>query len=167
MKKVSKLPLNKLQELLVYDAETGVLYWTQKAFRKHGKPAGYLASDGYIYINTLGSKWRAHRVAYALHYGVDPYPMEIDHINRNRSDNRICNLRAVTASENCLNKADKCNKRNSKKLRICYPDGGVITAKSITYAAYILNTSRNVLRHALHRKHYRVGDTGITIEALM
>jgi hypothetical protein len=163
MRKTNKLPLNELREVLTYDADTGILYWTEKAFRKHNKPAGYLGPDGYIHINTLGHKWKAHRVAYALHTGQDPWPLEIDHINRNRSDNRACNLRAVATSVNNTNRPQEGNKRNSRSVALSYPDGGQVVARSIKIAAWLTNTSDRILRHALHRQHHRVGGTGIHI----
>ncbi len=52
----------------------------------------------------------AHRIAWALHYGVLPDPsMEIDHINGDRSDNRISNLRLVSQVDNLRNKTQYKN----------------------------------------------------------
>lgn len=68
--------------------------------RKNGKPCGHRAntSDGYTDVWVGGRMLKAHRVIYALVYGE--MPDEIDHINGNRSDNKIENLRAVSRSEN-------------------------------------------------------------------
>jgi hypothetical protein len=49
-----------------------------------------------------GRTYIAHRLAWALHYGEEP-SLEIDHINGERSDNRIANLRLATRGENCKN----------------------------------------------------------------
>ena len=59
---------------------------------------------GYRVITVNGRKEFLHRVIYTLHHGSIPEGKEIDHINRNKSDNRIENLRAVSRSENNRNK---------------------------------------------------------------
>ena len=98
-----------LLKLVHYDAETGLLFWRNRGVpqwdkRWAGKPAFNIPSRGYRVgvlhgIRSIG----AHRVAYKYVYGIDA--AEIDHINGNRSDNRIVNLRSVTATENRRNAA--------------------------------------------------------------
>jgi hypothetical protein len=76
---------------------------------KVGDVAGTLRSN-YLSICIRDGKtfhYRAHRIAWALYYGEDPYGFEIDHINRNKLDNRILNLRKVTKSQNLLNRKRK------------------------------------------------------------
>lgn len=70
---------------------------------------GSLDKDGYLILKIKGKKYRAHRVVYALINGRFPNG-EIDHINRNRLDNRIENLREVTRKENIKNTTKKINK---------------------------------------------------------
>ncbi len=57
---------------------------------------------GYLILKYKGMQYKAHRIAWFLHYGVNP-KCEIDHINGKRDDNRISNLRTVTRCENCRN----------------------------------------------------------------
>lgn len=109
-----------LHERLRYDPETGSLTWrtpdrtrfaTLNAFttwrtRFANRPAGKRRSDGYISVRlTVDGSSRAflaHRLAWFMVH--DRWPAgQIDHINGNRSDNRIVNLREVSAAENRLN----------------------------------------------------------------
>ncbi len=58
--------------------------------------------NGYISIRFKGKKVKLHRVIYSMANG-NTY-LEIDHINHNKTDNRLCNLRAVTKSLNQKNR---------------------------------------------------------------
>lgn len=97
------MTVDELRGLLDYDSETGLLTWRQKVNRKVviGREAGTLRSDGYRQIRLLGKLYLAHRLAYAHHHGE--WPIEVDHINLARSDNRIANLRQATRQQNQAN----------------------------------------------------------------
>ena len=77
---------------------------SQKAWniRYAGKQAGW-NNRGYISIRLFKKGYLAHRLAWAMHYGVWPTQM-IDHISGDRADNRIVNLRQITQSENNRNR---------------------------------------------------------------
>jgi hypothetical protein len=62
-----------------------------------------------------GSFYANHRLAWAMHHGRDPGSHEIDHINRNPSDNRPCNLRLCTRGQNNLN--TKVKRSNTSGIR--------------------------------------------------
>lgn len=103
--------ITRLREVLEYDADTGVLVWLarlgQPAFNARFAGKRALASvhnDGYLWGSVDGKLVMAHRVAWALQSGSWPSG-QIDHINGNRSDNRIENLRNVSAFENSRNQA--------------------------------------------------------------
>jgi hypothetical protein len=100
------LTQEKLKELLDYDPETGIFRWKFKPSKQYpfkiGDIAGTLNSNGYIRIQVLGSRYKAHRLAWLYVYGYFPSNM-IDHINRNPNDNRISNLREATSSQNQMN----------------------------------------------------------------
>ena len=112
-----------LRQLLRYEPDTGRFFWlprtpdrfrTGKQTSEHncniwnGKYAGTeaLAADsgrGYRLGQVEGKMVYAHRVAWAMAVGSWP-SHEIDHINHDKSDNRLVNLRAVTPAENGLNR---------------------------------------------------------------
>jgi hypothetical protein len=93
-----------IKEYLSYDKDTGLLTWIKSPNRRHsaGSTAGTIVS-GYVYVGFNHTRYAAHRIAWFLHYGDDPEQF-IDHINRNRTDNRIDNLRLSTGSQNQHNK---------------------------------------------------------------
>ena len=60
--------------------------------------------SGYNVGQIFNKQYKAHRTIWAMHYGTWP-DREIDHINQDRSDNRISNLRIVTSQENNRNRS--------------------------------------------------------------
>lgn len=97
-----------LRKLLDYDPETGKLTWRYREGgyapwngRFAGKPAFTRNQDGYATGVLYGKSFLAHRVIWKWFYGTEP--VQIDHINGDRGDNRIVNLRNVTNAENCRN----------------------------------------------------------------
>jgi hypothetical protein len=97
------LTAQRLRELLHYDPETGVFTWkvANGTRAKVGAIAGSL-SKGYILVRVDALNRRAHRLAWFYVNGEWPTD-EIDHINGDKSDNRICNLRCVSRSVNLQN----------------------------------------------------------------
>ena len=93
-----------------FEYVNGNLYWkTASKNKQHliGKLAGSIHKTGYRHITWLGKVNKEHRLIFMLHHGY--MPKEIDHINGNRADNRIENLREVTRSQNQFNKAPQAN----------------------------------------------------------
>lgn len=89
---------------LSYDHNTGLLRWRKShGSIESGDVAGTPQGDGRIFVGVLDKVMRAHRVAWFLHYGEWPNG-DIDHINRDPSDNRIANLRIATRKQNARNK---------------------------------------------------------------
>ena len=95
----------RIKELLHYDGETGIFRWIKKPAKRilTGSIAGTVRKDGYVRIGIDGEKLLAHRLAWIYVYGDADQPVEIDHKNRQRSDNAIGNLRACNQSQNQMN----------------------------------------------------------------
>jgi hypothetical protein len=111
------LTAERLREMLSYESLTGILIWAK--FPSGGRKAGDIAgsihrSTGYRRVRIDKRDYLAHRLIWLWFYGKWPSD-EIDHINGDRSDNRFCNLRAATASQNRCN--TKLLKRNSAGLK--------------------------------------------------
>lgn len=95
--------IDNIRDRLSYDHETGEFRWLKTTGRQiAGSQGGTKQGNGYIQISIFGSKYLAHRLAWAMHYGVWP-GLQIDHINHIRDDNRIENLREATNKENSRN----------------------------------------------------------------
>lgn len=98
-----------LRQLLEYNPETGGMIWRERVGQKRwntlyaGRPAFATFSNGYLTGRLFGANVRAHRVLWVLHYGEDPAG-PIDHINGDKDDNRICNLRVTDAAGNAQNR---------------------------------------------------------------
>jgi len=91
------------EQYLSCDAATGQLRWT----RRHGRGcvgalAGTKARNGYIRIKFLGREYSAHRLIWMMHFGSWP-EKALDHINGDKADNRIENLRLATTAQNAWN----------------------------------------------------------------
>lgn len=70
--------------------------------KRSGKPVGYKHSTGYMHIKIYNKQIKVHRLVWKLFYGVWP-TKELDHIDGNKSNNCIFNLREVSRSENQKN----------------------------------------------------------------
>lgn len=96
--------LSYLDVYFNYDKETGHI---ERTDRKNSN--GSKDKDGYLIIKIKGKQYKAHRLAWLIVYREWPQD-EIDHINRDRTDNRINNLRVVDRCGNINNTTKKINK---------------------------------------------------------
>ena len=97
--------------MLEYIPESGLLLQKKRRPKiKIGSIAGSITPSGYIYIQLQGRKYAAHRLIWFIENGKFP-DFDIDHIDGNKLNNHIANLRDATRKQNCENKgAQKNNK---------------------------------------------------------
>ena len=100
----NELTVEYLRSILNYDPETGIFTWkiSNSSRAKVGAVAGSLDGNGYLRLRLQSRLYQAHRLAWFYMCGEWP-KLNIDHINRNPSDNRLVNLRDVTQKQNLQN----------------------------------------------------------------
>lgn len=107
--------MNKDQINSLFLYQDGILFWKIKPCKnvEAGSIAGTKDKDGYITIRYKGKHHKAHHIVYAMHTGI--YPKYIDHIDRNRSNNCIENLRETNHADNMQNKGSYSNNMSGIK----------------------------------------------------
>lgn len=174
---MAKKPLpspETLRQLLRYDPETGKLFWLRMKHEEkkwNNNVAGKEAFKtphcrGYLHGRFKGKPLLAHRVAWAV-YNCEWPPEQIDHINGEKTDNRICNLRCVTGPENQRNM--KLNPRNksgyhgvswqnsSRKwvVRLCFQGKNIFIGKYSNLLDAAAARKAADLRIGFHENHGR------------
>lgn len=115
-----ELTQETLRGHLSYDPETGDFFWLKRGRgRQAGRPAGS-RTQVYPRIKIGFQTFLSHRLAWFYVYGE--WPEEIDHINGDPRDNRLCNLRACTRAQNSRNQRATSRSKSgvrgvSKKFR--------------------------------------------------
>jgi hypothetical protein len=126
--------ITKEQLLHWFDYKDGELYWKNrtapgshvKTGQKAGRPhSGNGKKSGYSHVHILGKNYLTHRLIFLMFNGY--LPKEVDHINGNRSDSRIENLRASDKSQNAQNA--KIRKDNTTGVKGVYPSNGKYKAQ--------------------------------------
>lgn len=115
--------------LFDYLPETGELVWKARpisAYRRQqdvvrfntmraGRIAGNANAAGYLKLSINKEMYYVHRIVWEMHNGPIQSGMVIDHANKNKSDNRLCNLRLATPLQNGAN--SKARSHNTSGLK--------------------------------------------------
>lgn len=101
---LTELSHSELTSVLNYDLDTGVFTWAKTLSNRvqSGSQAGSKHASGRAYISVGNNRYLAHRLAWMYVNGSFPNDC-IDHINGDKSDNRISNLREASHAENMQN----------------------------------------------------------------
>ncbi len=118
VKVLSILDTGRYKEVdgLIYSFKKGV--W--KELRPNKLPTGYYQVSIFNGIRNgkgLKAVVYVHQLVYLIHNGLYPNKYEIDHIDRNRTNNNISNLRAVNTAMNAANKESKRESFTIKTIR--------------------------------------------------
>jgi hypothetical protein len=121
-----------VRSILSYDPETGALRWRTDGWgerpHKVGQRAERKGAHGYLRIGVLGHQLSAHRMAWLYVYGELPSG-QIDHINGDKTDNRIANLRDATPRVNSENKRSAYRNNRAGLLGVTLDPGGRYMAR--------------------------------------
>lgn len=102
----------------IFDYRDGKLFWRNDrgSNAKAGQRAGGQRITGYRAVFLCGKRYQEHRLIYLWHHGH--MPKQIDHINMDKSDNRIENLRPADSSQNQANTKSRSNSSGYRGVRL-------------------------------------------------
>jgi hypothetical protein len=115
------LTQTQLKKLLHYNPHTGAFTWriSGRGPLRKGMQAGYVNNKGYRIIKINGKHYPTSRLAHLYKTGRYP-PAQMDHKNRKRTDDRWCNLRPATPSQNMCNRLGRSNKlKGFSRIKSC------------------------------------------------
>lgn len=107
-----------LAKMFIYWPDTGDLIWNvQKGRARVGDIAGTPDGKGRLRIEISGKTYMVHHICFALFHGKWPSE-QVDHINQNKTDNRITNLREASNAENSRNRKRAAGKAGYKGVTL-------------------------------------------------
>ena len=100
-------PFNELSKHMEYCPNTGIGIWLVNIGNvKAGTTIQSLDRHGYIRVAYKYKRYKAHRLFWLLHTGLDPGKFSIDHIDNNRLNNKFNNLRLATQAQQVRNRRE-------------------------------------------------------------
>jgi hypothetical protein len=148
----NELTRERLCELLDVDVEKGLFVWkhTMGGKAKKGQEAGSLTSQGYVQLRLDQQDYLAHRLMWFYVYGAFPV-VQVDHIDRNRTNNSATNLRVATPKQNGENRSLNSNNLSGHR--------GVFFRKDLTSKPWHVNIMSN--RKTIHIGYFSTLDEAI------
>jgi len=146
------IPKELLEQLeLRYDCE---LYWVKSGTGRGplGSRAGFLCTSGYRRLKFKGVRYPEHRVIWSLAYGGIPEDMFIDHIDGDKSNNELSNLRLATNQQNQFNRPASniswCKQTSKWRVQFTIMDKSVASKRFVNLCKALVY--RDYKRKELH-----------------
>lgn len=144
------LSKKEVDELFDYNPNTGDFCWkvSRSNVVKSGTPVKHVSKCGYRQVRLKKHLWMVHRLIWLKVYGEFPDGY-IDHINGNRLDNSLINLRVVDKNKNMQNRKSANRDSKSGVLGVCYDkQSGKYRAQLVINFVKVLNKKFNTLDEA-------------------
>ena len=171
--KEAAIVASDIKDWISYNPKTGEFKWIKsRGTIKAGSVTGATSPEGYIIIGFNGARLRAHRLAWFYTYGVFPSGV-IDHIDNNKANNRIRNLRDVSHAENSQNRANsahwlggyvsasknKCKSRNIDRRKGRYQVRVTLNKNQLVFGSWstleeALAVRDEMLEHGWSREYF-------------
>lgn len=165
LEKQSAVSPSVVRELLDYDRESGTLTWRARSLkwfkderswkiwntRYSGRPAfTAVGNSGYLCGSLFNSLYPAHRVAWAHMHGEWPAG-DVDHRNRDKTDNRAINLREASRSQNLTNRGGvRGYQKHGRRWRAYISRA----KRCVCVGSYGCETAAMLARRAAERQEY-------------
>ena len=137
------LTFERANELFHYEPSSGKLFWKKTTTNrvKVGDEAGsFCKSTGYINIKVDNEWYTLHRIAILLATGVYDKTIQVDHVDHDRGNNRLSNLRVVSHAENMRNQS----LRNTNKTGVIGVSLKYTRTGELRYSANIMVNRKSI-----------------------
>lgn len=131
-----------IKSIFNYDPDSGVI-----TFRHSRKPLSTMSTNGYLVARLGNEFFMSHRIAWVIINGMIPEGVEVDHMDGDKLNNRIENLRLVSHSVNMKN-VGKRKSNTSGVTGVTITKSGKYRARVKSNGVYILNASCETLEEA-------------------